>query len=198
LERNGFDEVIKEIHGYFINIDYTNKINREFLDNFHRDFYYLLFGFARKRNVSLDELFANDESTNLSKIGIGSLNGLLQWVDYALIKLRDFDAGVDPVEKTKRYIIDHISDELSMGELAKNVHLNADYLTRIFKKQMGYSINRYIIESRMKAAIWMLENTSLSIGDVAAQVGYYNYSSFNRIFSKVMNMSPSEYKNSIK
>ena len=198
LEGGGFDDAAKEIHHFFDSIDYVNQINREFLGNFHRDFYYLLFAFARKHSLSLDELFTDEESDKLSKNSITSLHGLLLWVDYALNKLRDSDTGGNPVEKTKQYIIDHLSSELTMGELAKNVHLNADYLTRIFKKQMGYSINRYIIECRMKSAIWMLQNTSLSIGDVAAQVGYYNYSSFNRIFSKVMNMSPSEYKNSLK
>ena len=195
LEHKDFDKAAKEIHRFFGNMDYTNKVNREFLNNFYRDFYYLLFAFARKNSLSLDELFANEEA---GKTDIASLNILLQSEHYPFHNLRDLDAGGNPEEKTKRYIMDHLSEELAMGELAKNVHLNADYLTRIFKKQMGYSINRYIIESRMKAAIWMLQNTSLSIGDVAAQVGYYNYSSFNRVFSKVMNMSPSEYKNSLK
>lgn len=198
LEQNNFDDIAKEIHNFFHNNDYINKINREFLNNFSRDFYFLLIGFARKHKVSLDVFFSDEESANFSKRGLNSLEGLLQWVDFALKKLRDFDSVGDPVEKTKRYINEHISEELTMGDLAKNVHLNADYLTRIFKKQMGLSINRYIIERKINVAKWLLENTSETIGDVAARVGYYNYSSFNRIFSKVMGISPSEYKNSLK
>lgn len=198
FEGNDFDIVDKEIHRFFNNIENINKINRDFLNSFYRDFYFLLLDYARKHNLFLDKLFADEASSNISRIGTTSLEGLLMWVDYAINKLRYVDTEGDPVEKTKRYIDDHLSEELAMAELAKNVYLNADYLTRIFKKQMGISINRYIIERRMLHAIWLLENTSLSIGDVAAKVGYYNYSSFNRIFSKVMNMSPSEYKNSIK
>ena len=85
-----------------------------------------------------------------------------------------------------------------MEELAKNVHLNADYLTRIFKKEVGCSINRYIINRKMEVAKKLLIETDKAIGEIALEVGYFNYSSFNRIFTKMVEMSPQEFKNSYK
>jgi len=41
--------------------------------------------------------------------------------------------NVSPVYKTKKYIDNHIAEEISMNEIAKKVHPNPDYLTRIFK-----------------------------------------------------------------
>lgn len=201
LEQNYFDETAEQIRRFLESVNHLHQMNREFLHYFYRDFYFLLFSFTRKHHVFLDELFADKTSERISQEGTSSLEGLLQWVDYALEKLRSFvkeSVGGDPVEKTKRYINDHLSEELAMETLAKNVHLNGDYLTRLFKKQLDISISHYIIKCRMRRAKWLLEHTSSSIGDVAAQVGYYNYSSFNRIFTKVFGMSPQEYKNSVK
>lgn len=85
-----------------------------------------------------------------------------------------------------------------MEGIAQNVHLNPDYLTRIFKKEVGVSISRYIIYRKMDIAKRLLLETDESIGEIALKVGYYNYSSFNRIFTKFVNMSPQQFKNSHK
>jgi two-component system, response regulator YesN len=50
----------------------------------------------------------------------------------------------------------------------------------------------------MDIAKGMLLETEDSIGEIALKVGYYNYSSFNRIFTKFVNMSPQQFKNSHK
>ncbi|MNC32217.1 Melibiose operon regulatory protein [compost metagenome] len=81
-----------------------------------------------------------------------------------------------------------------MEGIAQNVHLNADYLTRIFKKEEGISISKYIINRKIERAKNLLADTNKSIGEIAAMVGYYNYSSFNRVFTKEVSMSPQEYK----
>jgi len=103
--------------------------------------------------------------------------------------------NINPVEKTKKYIDNHISEEISMNEIAKNVHLTPDYLTRIFRKEVGVSITRYIIICKMNRARQLLLQTDKCIGEIAREVGYFNYSSFYKTFRKLVGLSPQAFKN---
>lgn len=100
----------------------------------------------------------------------------------------------EPINKVIEYVHNHISDEIFVETLAEQVYLNSDYLNRIFKKKMGIPISTYIIEQKIEHAKYLLRGSDLSIGDIAAKVGYYNYSSFNRSFKKITGKSPQEWK----
>lgn len=101
---------------------------------------------------------------------------------------------ISPVNKVIEYIIHHLEEELTVESLAQLVYLNPDYLNRIFKKEMGVSINKYTLQQKMDRAKWLLKNTHESIGEIASMVGYYNYSSFYRVFIKMIGQSPQEWK----
>ncbi|WP_044482107.1 response regulator transcription factor [Paenibacillus antibioticophila] len=199
LKQGRYEEILSDIRD---RLTHTKKsiINRDFLNHFTRDFYYLIFEFANDRSIFVNELLGDPQSNLLLKNSLESLEGLLDWVSHTLNIMRNFDKTnanrSNPVERTKNYIQLHLSEEISMEHIANNVYLNADYLTRIFKKEVGVSISRYIINKKMEVAKELLIHTDKSIGDVAMLVGYYNYSSFNRIFTKEIGTSPQEFKNS--
>ncbi|WP_337099942.1 response regulator transcription factor [Paenibacillus sp. YIM B09110] len=198
LKQGRYAEVREKIEDQLTPQGQKFNINRVFLRRFTSDFYYLIFGFTADRNIFVNELFAHEQSNRLLEKASESLDGLLQWVNHAMDMMQNFDqvnANRDnPVERTKQFIRMHLSDELSMEQIANNVYLNPDYLTRIFKKQVGVSISKYMINKKMEAAKDLLMQTDKSIGEVAMLVGYYNYSSFNRIFTKETGMSPQEFK----
>jgi two-component system response regulator YesN len=200
LQQGRFVELLNEI----INRLTSHKeqkagINRDYLRMFTRDFNYLIFGFTSNRNIFINELFGNEYSNRLMEEASESLGGLFQWVSYAIDLMKNYDQENSerntPVDKTKEYISQNFSEEISVIEIANNVHLNADYLTRIFKKEVGVSISKYMINLKIEKAKELLENTDRSIGEIAMSVGYYNYSSFNRVFTKEVGISPQEYKN---
>ena len=60
------------------------------------------------------------------------------------------------------------------------MNLSPDYMTRIFKAEMGVSLKEYIIQQKMKHAQVMLRTTTLPINFIAAKVGYSNFSHFFR------------------
>lgn len=198
IRQGRYNQVEDDITTKLTSKEQRLKINREFLNKFIRDFYYLIFGFTHDRSIFINELLGDEESNQLFENALESLEGMLKWVNHAIILMRNFDkenANRDlPVEQTKKYIDIHLSEELSMELIAQNVHLNADYLTRIFKKEVGISISKYIINKKMEVAKELLIHTDRSIGEIASLVGYYNYSSFNRIFTKETGISPQEFK----
>jgi two-component system, response regulator YesN len=199
IQENKFHRLLSEIKKILTAEENLKKIDRRFLQNFYQDFYFILITFSAKQGIFLSELFGDIKSQKIFQNALTSLDDLLKWVEFTIYKIRDYvdsnENMASPVDKTKKYIENHISEEISMEDIAQNVHLNADYLTRIFKKELGISISRYIINRKMDIAKKLLIETSKSIGEIALEVGYFNYSSFNRIFTKIVEMSPQEFKN---
>jgi two-component system response regulator YesN len=202
VQNNKFHRLLNEIKQTLTTEENLKKIDRNFLWNFYQDFYYILIAFSGKHNIFLNELFGENKFSKLSQAAVTSLDDLLQWVEYSIIKMKEYvEENIDivnPIDKTKKYVEAHISEEISMEDIAKNVHLNSDYLTRIFKKEVGFSISKYIINRKMELAKDLLIKTDKAIGEVALDVGYLNYSSFNRIFTKTVEMSPQEFKSAYK
>ena len=95
-----------------------------------------------------------------------------------------------------RFIQEHVYSDIRKDDITNLVHLNSDYVTRIFKKETGYSIKSYIIHEKMLAAKQLLQTTSLSVGSVAMQLGYNNFSHFSAAYKKEFGISPGEEKRS--
>lgn len=99
--------------------------------------------------------------------------------------------GAVIAEKTASYILGHLSDKLSVEDLAFRAHLNPDYLNRVFKKAKGISINKFIINQRMSLAMELMKG-GLSATAAAQEVGYQNYANFVNMFKKVYGKLPSQ------
>lgn len=192
-----YDDIVQNIREV-LEADPDQIRDRQFLEQFFRGFDKLLGNFSSKNLVSLGELFDNEKNVRLTEAAETSADGLLRWVDYVMDILGSFKKNrcqpVSPVDRVCLHIQQHLEDTLSVDEIADSVHLNPDYLNRVFKKEKGMSLNKYVILQKMERAKWLLRHTNWKIGDVAAAVGYYNYSSFNRAFAKVVGQSPQAWK----
>ena len=74
------------------------------------------------------------------------------------------------------------------------VYLSADHLARVFKKETGETLVKYITDKRINAAKEMLSDTKTPISQVASEVGYDNYSYFTKIFKEKTGCSPGDYR----
>lgn len=98
------------------------------------------------------------------------------------------------VSTIKDYIDEHLSENIRKEDLTDLMHLNEDYMTRLFKKETGMSIKAYIIQRKMIAARELLQTTSLSVSSVAIQMGYSNFSHFAASYKKEFGITPAEEK----
>ena len=105
-----------------------------------------------------------------------------------------FNHKYNVVEEVKKYVNNHYSDELTLEDLANGVNLNPQYLSRIFKKETGYSPIQYVVRRRIGEAQTLLIKSKLSITEIASRVGYGNPNYFNVLFTKKVGLSPSEYR----
>ncbi len=128
-----------------------------------------------------------------------SLDGMKDWMARVLTHLpkREVETSADTqnaISILRRYIREHISEELGRNELASLVYLNPDYLSHIFRERTGVSLIDYITAERMKKARELLVSTDLSIRDVALAVGYSNISYFSRQFKRSQGKTPLEFR----
>ena len=93
------------------------------------------------------------------------------------------------------YVKAHYEDsELSLSRAAEAVELNKDYLSSLFKKEMGIGFSDYVNMLRIRKAKELLLETHMKNYEIADRVGFQDESYFSRIFKKSTGMRPSEYK----
>lgn len=92
------------------------------------------------------------------------------------------------------YMWENIDGDLSLCTLSDKLHLNPSYLSRRFKSLTGKNLTEAILELRVKKACELLKNTSLKISEIAPMVGYETAANFSKVFKKMMNITPREYR----
>lgn len=101
------------------------------------------------------------------------------------------------VENVKDYVHEHYAEDISRQDIESSVHLNGDYLNRIFKKATGYSLVQYIQYYRILVSKRLLAEQKCTITEAGTKVGFDTPSYFAKVFKKWTNMTPNEYYNSI-
>ena len=104
------------------------------------------------------------------------------------------DGEDDAVELAKKYIAKSLNKNISRKSVAEQVHLNEEYFSRLFRQQTGLTFKDYVLTEKMNAAKKLLRNSKLSISIIASKVGYDNFSHFSKMFKKLTNQTPQEYR----
>ncbi len=97
----------------------------------------------------------------------------------------------------KKYIDENISSDLSLNNIADQVHFSPKYISKIFKDETGDNLSGYINTVRLIKAASLLSETDLSIEKVSAAVGFSSSQYFIRKFKEKYFMTPKEYKVSL-
>lgn len=90
-----------------------------------------------------------------------------------------------------RYISEHIG-KVSLNEVAKRFSYHPNYLSSMLRKELGITFTKIVLKQRMERAAILLENTNLSVEEVAEMVGYENSSNFYKAFKNYYHSSPRE------
>ncbi|MFC5402672.1 helix-turn-helix domain-containing protein [Cohnella soli] len=99
------------------------------------------------------------------------------------------------VVKMRRYIEDNYSDpNCSINYLADAHELSESYLSRYFKSETGQTFTDYVVQLRIEKAKLMLVTTDVALKEIIQQVGYYDVSSFIRLFKKMTGVTPGAYR----
>ena len=102
------------------------------------------------------------------------------------------------VRQALMFINLNISSNITVKQVANEIGLSPDYLTRLFKKELGINIITYINRKRIYTSLNLLKTTDLSIEEIGDLIGLNNTSYFYTLFKKEIGVSPKQYRNSLK
>lgn len=92
------------------------------------------------------------------------------------------------------YIDAHLTERLSVEELARATHISPSGLYKCMRHRFGCTPREYIRARRIERALPLLEDTALSIERVAETVGFTDAAYFSRCFKKIHGCSPLRYR----
>lgn len=102
------------------------------------------------------------------------------------------------VEHAINYIEKHLTEELNLHKVSREVGFSQYHFHRLFKHTTGLSIGHYIrIRKLAKAAFFLIE-TDISILEIAVECGFETQESFTRAFKSVYQFPPGKYRNLMK
>ncbi len=96
--------------------------------------------------------------------------------------------------KAMEYIDNEYNCRITVGEIAKRVHIVPSYLYRIFMKYGGVSPQQALMKKRMEMASVLLDQRQYTVGQVAEMVGYSDVLQFSKFFKKHFSVSPTQYQ----
>lgn len=102
------------------------------------------------------------------------------------------------IKRAKEYIIEHQTEELSLGQVARAVNTSTFYFCKIFKKFTGINFTDYLSRVRIEKAKNLLLNPNLRVSEIAFEVGFQSLTHFNRVFKRILGQSPTEYREQLR
>ncbi|WP_123043371.1 AraC family transcriptional regulator [Cohnella candidum] len=97
------------------------------------------------------------------------------------------------IDTVLQYIDEHMAENITVEELARQVYLHPNYFIVFFKAMLGYSPIQYVNHRRMETAKALLLQPECNVSDVAARVGMQIYY-FSRMFKAHTGLTPSRYR----
>jgi YesN/AraC family two-component response regulator len=110
---------------------------------------------------------------------------------YTQVDLRDKE---DIINRSIDYMQKNIDATVELQDLAAIVNLSPSHYSFVFRKKTGFSPIEYFNHLKVQKACQFLLFTDLRIKEIAGKIGIYDPYYFSRMFSKIMGMSPNEYR----
>lgn len=154
------------------------------------------------RNTIFEEIFTslmmgNDMenlryASSLLHYYLGSMRFLQQY--RAVGKSLSPEREKDYISIVVRYMEENIETRLSLEEVADYLGYSASHLSAMFKKAMGVGPINYFNQLKIKEACSLLRESDMKISQISHKVGISDSYYFSRLFTKVMGISPKEYR----
>ena len=106
----------------------------------------------------------------------------------------EITAGEKLAQQAAGYIREHSEQKFSLSGIAGALFVNSSYLARVFRRETGHTLLWYHNWVRCEKAKRMLEETTLSVAEIGAAVGYVSPAHFSHQFKKATGAAPSDWR----
>ncbi len=152
-------------------------------------------GMAQAEAFSLSDYYIRlaDEATSPEEISDIHHDMCLAYTTRMREQLRQ-DQVSSSIRICINYIYEHLHTRITILTLASVTNLSQTYLSRLFKKETGFSISEYILNKKLDTAKSMLANSSYSIAEISASLAFPSQSYFSNVLKKNCGMTPKQYR----
>jgi two-component system response regulator YesN len=98
------------------------------------------------------------------------------------------------MSRAREYIQANFEKDISLEEVAMPVYLSPVYFSRLFKRCTGENFSDYLVKSRMKKAVELMQQPEYKVYEISQMVGYKNSRYFAKIFKRFTELTPSDYR----
>lgn len=102
--------------------------------------------------------------------------------------------SAEDVRRVKDHVRENLGGGLSLAEVAAVVHVSPFHFARLWRRATGTSLHQSVIAARLEAATALLKRETLSVGQIAAAVGFAQQSHLAAHFRRMTGVSPAEYR----
>lgn len=154
--------------------------------------------------ADVNDIFRLSQSYEPKIEKLRNLEELNRWLSMVLHRFINFVFDFNDIKhhnviyQTTAYIKENLAEKLTLEDAAEHVSLSKSYFCRILKDELGYTFTEYVNHLRVERAKLYLRDSTMSIADIAYAVGFDDQSYFTRIFKKLTNVSPGQYRKSKK
>jgi YesN/AraC family two-component response regulator len=104
------------------------------------------------------------------------------------------DKHSSPIKKCLQQIHNQTYDKCTVEGIAENLKVSSDYLSVLFKREMGIGLYSYILNAKIEEAKSLLDNSNFSISDIGESLGFCNGAYFSNVFKKLTGTCPKDYR----
>lgn len=168
----------------------------------HHDLMQVFYGYLYENKISTRELMEDEIGRQIHESAEYSAINMMKYAsymyDYVIEQIETVRESDSVIERAKKYIASHCTENIGRTEIAEEVMLAPNYLSMLFHKETGQTIREYINLCRIEEAKKIMESTNNSITEIALQIGFDNITYFSTIFKKYTGTSPAEYRRGLK
>lgn len=99
-----------------------------------------------------------------------------------------------PVSRAIQYIHENISEDISLSHVAEAANTTKEYLSGLFKKEVGYSVVEYIHLYKVEESKYFLELTNMPIGEISELFSFCNPGYYAKVFKKFEGRTPIQHR----
>ncbi len=146
--------------------------------------------------------FVDDPDGYRSLYKQSNVDHVIQWLQSFCDKLcelfqtRRKDYKNHIVTNVRKYINEHVSERLSLNEVAAVFGISPNYLSQLFSKYNDTGFSEYINICKITEAKRLLEEENMKVYEAAEALGFESAFYFSKVFKRVEGVSPTEYVNS--
>lgn len=129
---------------------------------------------------------------NLSKLIDYEYKAVTQYIN--LVQDLSKNNYSNTIQQALSYIYKNLSNKLSLKEISQAIYCHPNYLSSLFKKEVGLNLSDYIMKTRVEESKYYIKYTNTKIIEVALFYQFCNQSYFTLAFKKFIGMTPNEYR----